>query len=167
MKNILKATALSSILLLSGCASIVSKTNWPITINSTPSEANISITDKKGLEVYSGSTPATLKLKSGSGFFGKASYQIKFEKEGYDIKVIPIQFKLNGWYFGNLLLGGVIGMLIVDPATGAMYRIETDLINETLKKKESVKDTLVVNELQVLDIKDVPIDLRRSMVKIN
>lgn len=74
---------------------------------------------------------------------------------------------MNGWYFGNLLLGGVIGMLIVDPATGAMYRIETDLINETLKKKESVKDTLVVNELQVLDIKDVPIDLRGSMVKIN
>jgi uncharacterized protein YceK len=65
----LKFLAISSILLLTGCASIVSKSSWPITINSSPSEAKISIKDKKGIEIYTGNTPATLKLKSGAGFF--------------------------------------------------------------------------------------------------
>lgn len=58
-----------TILFATSCASIVSKSSYPISINSTPSEAKITITDKKGIEVYRGNTPATLKLKAGSGFF--------------------------------------------------------------------------------------------------
>lgn len=30
---------------------------------------------------------------------------------------------MNGWYIGNLLFGGIIGLLIVDPATGAMWTL--------------------------------------------
>src|SRR5436305_14092712 len=39
---------------------------------------------------------------------------------------------INGWYFGNLAFGGVIGMLVVDPLTGAMYTLEPDQIDQTL-----------------------------------
>jgi uncharacterized protein YceK len=46
----LKFLAIPAALLLSGCASIVSKSNWPITINSSPTEAKISIKDKKGIQ---------------------------------------------------------------------------------------------------------------------
>jgi hypothetical protein len=35
---------------------------------------------------------------------------------------------LNKWYFGNILLGGVIGMLVVDPLTGAMYSLDEDYV---------------------------------------
>ena len=55
-----------------------------------------------------------------------------FTKNGYDTKTVPEELKLNGRYFGNLLLGGVIGTLIIDPATGAMYKLETEFLNETL-----------------------------------
>ncbi len=159
--------ALSTVLLMTtSCASIVSKSSWPITINSTPSEAKISITDKKGIEIYNGYTPAALKLNSGSGFFGKARYQVKFEKNGFETKTVPVEFKLNGWYFGNILLGGVIGMLIVDPATGAMYRLETEFLNETLLKK----DTILFQEkegLQIMELNEIPEDWKNRLVQLD
>lgn len=57
--------------ILSGCASIVSKSNWPLSVNTSPNGAKVEITDKKGITVYSGNTPATISLRSGSGFFAR------------------------------------------------------------------------------------------------
>ena len=160
----LKFLAISSILLLSSCASIVSKSSWPITINSSPSEAKISIKDKKGIEIYTGNTPATLKLKSGAGFFSKARYQVTFEKVGYDKKVVPVEFKLNGWYFGNIIFGGPIGLLIVDPATGAMFKLETEFLNETLSKSVANVDT---KELKLLDINKIPSEWKNHLILVS
>ena len=166
MKMKLSILALTSVVFFGSCASIVSKSNWPITINSTPADATITITDKNGIQVYSGNTPANLKLKSGSGFFGKASYQVKFEKEGYATKMIPVNFKVNGWYFGNILLGGIIGMLIVDPATGAMYKLEDKVLNEQLSKMPN-KGIDAEQVLNVIDINDLPTSLAANLIKIN
>ena len=44
-------------------------------------------------------------------------------KEGYTTKIYAITSSLDGWYFGNIIFGGVLGMLIVDPMTGAMYNL--------------------------------------------
>jgi hypothetical protein len=153
---------LSSSILFTSCASIVSKSSYPISINSAPSEAQIVIKDKKGIEIFSGQTPATLKLKSGSGFFGKARYQVTFNKSGYQTKTVPVEFKLNGWYFGNLLFGGVLGMLIIDPATGAMYKIETEFLNETLVPAK----TTASNELRVYNIGEIPDDWKNHLVSL-
>lgn len=147
------AIFLAATFLLSSCASIVSKGSYPISINSAPSEAKIVIKDKKGIEIFSGQTPATLKLKAGSGFFGKARYQVTFSKAGYDTKTVPVDFKLDGWYFGNLLLGGLIGMLIIDPATGAMYKLETEFLNETLIQATASNQN---NGLKVYDLNEIP-----------
>ncbi|WP_174263189.1 CsgG/HfaB family protein [Citrifermentans bemidjiense] len=35
---------------------------------------------------------------------------------------------MNGWYWGNIVFGGVIGLLIVDPATGAMWKMDDTLM---------------------------------------
>lgn len=153
---------LSSSILFTSCASIVSKSSYPISINSAPSEAQIVIKDKKGIEIFSGQTPATLKLKSGSGFFGKARYQVTFNKSGYQTKTVPVEFKLNGWYFGNLLFGGVLGMLIIDPATGAMYKIETEFLNETLLPTK----TTASNELRVYNIGEIPAEWKNHLVSL-
>lgn len=160
----LKFLTIPAILLLTGCASIVSKSSWPITINSFPSEAKISIKDKKGIEIYTGNTPATLKLKSGAGFFSKARYQVTFEKVGYDKKVVRVEFKLNGWYFGNIIFGGPLGLLIIDPATGAMFKLETEYLNETLAKSVAKVDT---KELKLLDINNIPAEWRNHLVLVS
>ncbi|BAX80037.1 hypothetical protein ALGA_1662 [Labilibaculum antarcticum] len=142
----------------------MSKSSYPISINSSPSEARIVITDKKGVEVYAGNTPATIKLRAGSGFFGKAQYQVKFTKDGYDIKTVPVNFKLDGWYFGNILLGGVIGMLIIDPATGAMYKLDTEFLNETLSKSTASIDK---TELKVYGINVIPSAWTKHLVIVS
>lgn len=157
------AIVMVSVFLFSSCASIVSKSTYPLSINSSPSNAKVSITDKKGKEIYLGNTPATVKLKSGAGFFSKAEYQVKFSSPGYDDKIVPITFKLDGWYFGNLLLGGVLGMLIIDPATGAMWKIETEFLNETLSKSTASIDP----EMKIMNINEIPENWKTHLVRVN
>ena len=131
------------ILLTPSCASIVSKNVYPISISSTPSEAKITVIDKRGVEVYKGETPATVKLKAGSGYFSQAEYQVRFEKPGYNTKVLPVIFKLDGWYWGNILTGGLIGMLVIDPLTGAMLKLDTEFLDARLtQSKANLNPTL-------------------------
>ncbi|MBB4079672.1 hypothetical protein GGR28_002297 [Lewinella aquimaris] len=147
-----------------GCASIVSKSNYPVVIDSTPTNAKITITDKKGVDVYRGSTPATIKLKSGNGFFSKAQYVVKFELDGYDTGMAPIEYKLDGWYFGNIIFGGFIGLLIVDPATGAMYKLDTEFINHKLYKSTA---SVLQEELKVYTLNDIPAEWKSHLVELS
>jgi len=122
----------------------------------------VSITNKNGREVYKGTTPATMFLKSGSGFFGKESYTVTLSKEGYETKKINVECKLNGWYFGNLLLGGVLGMLIVDPATGAMYKLADEGITETMTPSNASSTSL-----RIIEKDQVPENLVSKLVRID
>jgi hypothetical protein len=60
---------------------------------------------------------------------------------------------VDGWYFGNLLFGGLIGLLIVDPATGAMYKLEPNEINCNLV---SSAVALTPEELKAAELKANP-----------
>lgn len=149
--------------LLSSCATIVSKSNWPLTVNTNPSGAKIEITNSKGIAIYSGITPATLKLASGAGFFAKQSYKIKLTLDGYAEKIIPVECTLNGWYIGNLVFGGLIGFLIVDPASGAMYKLDTEYISESLVKVTAQTDP----SLNILDINKISPSMKNHLVALN
>src|SRR5687768_8963711 len=126
--------ALSIFVIFSSCASIVSKSNWPFSVQTEPAGASVSIVNRKGIEVFSGKTPAALKLRSGSGYFGKETYVVTITSPGYETKKVTVECKVNGWYFGNILIGGLLGMLIIDPATGAMYQLASDGVYESLQK---------------------------------
>lgn len=106
-----------------GCSSIVSKSEYAVAIDSEPSAANFTVTNKAGQRVHSGMTPATVTLRASSGFFKGESYIIAVDKQGYRPHSYNLVSTVDGWYFGNILVGGLIGMLIVDPATGAMYKL--------------------------------------------
>lgn len=80
---------------------------------------------------------------------------------GYDDKVVPVLFDLDGWYFGNILLGGIIGMLIVDPATGAMWKIDTEYLNETLNSSSTEA------QMNIMDVNDIPENWKTHLVQIN
>ena len=47
---------------LTGCASIISKNMYPVSINSSPTGATILIEDEDGKQIYKGKTPATITL---------------------------------------------------------------------------------------------------------
>lgn len=163
--NIKKIILLSllTIFIFNSCASIVSRSTYPFTIETKPSGVNITIKDGKGMAIYKGSSPATVRLKASAGFFKKASYTVNISGEGYESKVLPINFKLDGWYFGNLLIGGIIGMLIVDPATGAMYKLDDEYMSISLDKATSSIDE---PSFKVYDIANAPKQWKDNMVII-
>lgn len=163
--QLLKLTVLVFTLpiLFSSCATIFGKSSYPVSISTNPKGANISITDKKSKEVYKGTSPATVTLKSGAGYFSKAEYKVKITAPGFGQQIIPVNYKLNGWYFGNLLFGGLIGMLIVDPATGAMWKLQTPPIYVTLDK---LTETVTEPTLKIIDIKDVSESMKSNMIRL-
>ena len=68
---------------VSGCATIINGSKNPIAINSNLDGAEISIINKKGEVIHKGTTPATVTLKSGAGYFKGEDYKVIFKKEGY------------------------------------------------------------------------------------
>lgn len=153
--------AIATALLLPSCATIFGGSRHTFVLNTSPEDALLIITDKKGREVFKGHTPTTVQLKSGAGYFSPAEYTVKFTKPGHGEQIVPIHFALNGWYFGNILLGGAIGMLVVDPLTGGMWKVNRagKNIYKTLKPQEAA--------LNIIDIKTVDAEMKAQLVKIN
>jgi len=145
------------------CASIVSKSTYPLTVNTFPSGVKIVVKNGDGQVIFNGMSPATVSLKASAKFFKKAAYTVNVSADGYAPQTLPVNFKLDAWYFGNLAFGGVIGMLIVDPATGAMYKIENEYMNIVLSESNAIIDGPSLN---VYDLADVPVQHRDKLVKI-
>lgn len=167
MKQVLLGLVVAASL-FSGCATIVSHNRWPVAISSSPVGAAITITNRMGSPVYTGVTPAAVVLKSGSSFFKREMYKINFTLPGYSPTTTMLEADVNGWYFGNLLFGGAIGMLIVDPATGSMYRISQSALQPVnLVKLEALSlPPTSPNGLQIVSIDQVPASLRAAMVPL-
>lgn len=146
------------------CASIVSKSNWPFYVESDPVGATVTIENRKGKEVFKGKTPTVVHLKSGAGFFAKESYVIHYSRPGYEDKKVNVECKLNGWYFGNIVFGGAIGLLIVDPATGAMYKLDGKGRSEVLSPNEQA--VTKARSLRVMDIATIPANWHDRLVAL-
>jgi len=112
------------VLALASCASIASKSDWLVTLDSEPSNATITIRDEDGEIVHTAQTPTTVSLSAKEGFFTKADYDVEVRLPGYGESHTKLSAHLNPWYFGNIIFGGVIGLFIVDPATGAMWKLK-------------------------------------------
>jgi len=93
-------------LLFSSCATVMSGAKSAVSYNSKPQGAKIILVDKKG-ESEVGITPKIVttsnKVKS-----------IIFKMEGYLDEPYPIRgyTRFNWWYMGNILLGGIPGMVV-------------------------------------------------------
>lgn len=124
MKKLGKLALLSSVLLSTGCATIVSKNAYPVSIQSNPSGAEFTITNRDGIQISQGVTPQTITLKASAGFFKGEKYTITYKKKGFVSKSITLDSAIDGWYIGgNIIFGGLLGWLIIDPATGAMFKL--------------------------------------------
>lgn len=111
-------------LLVSGCATIVAPGPDLVPISSKPPGAMVYV---DGVPV--GVTPVTVPLKrSGSG-------QIRIELEGYEPVFVTQDKVFNGWFLGNILIGGLIG-IIVDVATSNVTKHSTDPVMVVLRPIE-------------------------------
>ncbi len=64
-----------------------------------------------------------MNLRVASGVYSSEKYVIDFTKDGYLPSTTIIVSELSGWYFGNLLFGGIVGLAIIDPITGKMWTL--------------------------------------------
>jgi hypothetical protein len=146
------------VLATSGCATIVSRGTQKVDVSSEPAGATVTITNRSGDIVHSGTTPFTAKLRKGAGYFKKESYAVRFTKDGYETRELALTGTMSGWYIGNILFGGLIGMLVVDPQTGAMYRLEPKTLDAALTPLKG----FVPHEMSgsgVVSLADLPPDL--------
>jgi hypothetical protein len=122
MKQIAKTAVM--LVLVAGCASIVSGTSQQITIDSNPKGANCSLS-REGQAIGNVLTPSGLVIKK-----TKHDIAIVCDKTGYQRATATLTSDVESTTFGNLLIGGAVGWAI-DSATGADNKYD-DVITVTL-----------------------------------
>jgi hypothetical protein len=149
---------LVGILPILGCATIIKGSQQQVAFRSDPDNAKVSVYDADGALVADGRTPITLPLKKGAGYFQAAKYKVVFEADGYTKKEIWLTGSLEaGWYIvGNFFIGGLIGWLIVDPLTGAMWTLSPETVQGHLDKSLSMVPN---GGLRVVLLSEVPQNL--------
>jgi hypothetical protein len=159
---------MSIIILIPGCASIFGSTHGTVSIRSEPSAADIIIRDNYGKEVFQGTTPADISLPKKVGFFHGADYLVTISKNGCEPRSITVTRSISGWYWGNIILGGLIGMLIIDPATGAMWTLQKDLpivrLPCTSGEFNQMQENLV--HLLIISIDQLPLTTKTLLIPL-
>ena len=153
---------------LTGCASILSDSTYPVVFDTDPSGAQMRITDEAGNVVFDGRGPTTLSLKSGDGYFSGARYTVAADLNGQSTTA-TLTPSMDGWYVGNILFGGLIGLLIVDPITGAMYKLPERFVVDMDGGASEISATGADGEtmtLNVVALADVPEHLRGELIPV-
>ena len=65
--------------------------------------------------------PATVTLRRKDKLIFPARYTATIEAPGYQPASVPIRSTINPWILGNVIVGGIPG-LVVDNVTGAAWR---------------------------------------------
>jgi hypothetical protein len=166
----LKLMSLMTMLVLcaaaSGCATIVHGGPRMISVASAPPGAKVSIYDRDNNLVETNTTPFLAPLPTKYRYFQGQTYRLVFEMPGHATSEVRLESSLSGWYLGNILVGGLIGMLIVDPMTGAMYNLTPEKIEQPLSSNQAEvirgkKGILVVLASQTTETE------RAQMVRVN
>jgi len=122
MKKTILALSMASSLMMTSCATIVSGTTQKVSFNSTPANASIFIN-----EVEVGKTPFQTKLERNK------DHNVVIKLEGFKPYETKLTRKFNAWYLGNIIFGGLIGV-IIDPITGAIYQLSPSEVNAQLEQ---------------------------------
>lgn len=115
MSSLKPLALIISLALLSGCATVMSGTTQSITVVTEKGVegANCELTDKKGGKWFVPSTPGTATVRKGDG-----PMSVVCKKDGYKTATLLVDETVTGATFGNIILGGGIGVF-VDIASGA------------------------------------------------
>ena len=101
---------------MTGCATIVTGTSQPVAIESEPPGAAC-LVSQGGYQIGAvPSTPGYVSVPKSS-----ESLNVSCSKPGYRTAQQSVPFGLQGWLFGNAVIGGLVGV-VVDFSTGAAYK---------------------------------------------
>jgi hypothetical protein len=148
--------ALSVIVIAVGCASIMKGTKQTVSVSSSPSAATVKIKTTGGVLVFEGVTPATTSLPKNKEYLATISL------EGYKDATSSISKEgIEGWFWGNLICGGIIG-IVIDLTNGAMNSLGPDQIHVELVHAQVTGEKDAV--YAVLTARDSQGQLRRTAI---
>lgn len=147
---VLYSVLILTALVITSCATIIHGSKQSVNISSHPSGAQITIDG-----VRHGLTPQVIDLRRKGRMQGesmsKTQYNVKVEMEGYVPYEVVIKRTLDGWIFGNVIFGGLIGV-VIDAGTGSMYRLTPDQVIAHMGQKSLANDVKKDDEKIYLDV---------------
>lgn len=166
IRTLCATTVLTAALAGAGCATIAHGGQRRMAIDTIPSGAVGTVTNaNNGALVRVDTTPFIVTMEPKRAFFRGQSYNLKLEFPGHPTANIHLKSSVSGWYVGNLAFGAVIGMLIVDPATGAMWNISPD--KTTLPAGTSIEVAKDNKSFVVKLASEVTAAEQATMVRVN
>lgn len=126
MKTIISVLTISLFLLFTqACGTIMQGTTQQVGISSNPSNASVTINGQNH-----GNTPMIIDLKR------KDSHMVRIELDGYQPYESNLTRSTSGWVWGNIVFGGLIG-LVVDASAGGMYKLTPEQIDSELRSSHT------------------------------
>ena len=141
-------TLLACTAMLGGCATMISGTTQEMSFQSSPDDVVVTLirTVKVPTQVSAGKstqytsheetrilgkTPVMLQLDK-----TEESQSVVFSKEGYKPITMKLATTLDGWFWGNIVIGGVLGSA-TDSMSGAAHEYATSQFFVTLNPEMS------------------------------
>jgi hypothetical protein len=116
-----KALILGVMMAVSGCATVVGGGGkQQMTFNSEPQDATVTVAGR-----VMGKTPLTVTVERAK------NQALVVEKEGYKPFTTQLSTRLNGWFWGNIVIGGLLGST-TDGVSGAIHEYSPDQYFVTL-----------------------------------
>ncbi len=112
----------STSLLLSSCATIMHGTTQSIGISTNPHNAEVWLDNR-----LAGHSPIILEMSRNE------NHIVRIELEGYQPYELTFTRKISGWCAGNLVFGGVIG-LVIDALSGGIYTLTPEQVQVEMSK---------------------------------
>lgn len=117
------------LILTSGCATILGGgPSQSVSVASEPSGTSFVVKSSSGLQMAAGTAPQIILLPR------RNEYQVEFTVPGYQPQSAVLTRGVNGWIWGNLVIGWIVGF-IVDFATGSAYKLEPAVVQVALQRQ--------------------------------
>jgi hypothetical protein len=121
--------AAAALILTNGCATLLGGgPSQSVTVNAEPDGTSFVVKSSTGLQMAAGTAPQIIRLPR------RNEYQVDFTVPGYRPQSVVLTRGVNGWIWGNLLIGWVVGF-IVDFATGSAYKLEPAVVQVALQRQ--------------------------------
>ena len=120
--NKMTLIAASLALMTAGCSTVIHGTRQKIGLSSNPSGAQVLVDGKSACV-----TPCIYKMSRRRG------HTIEFLRDGYEERGYTITRDASGWMFGNLIIGGPVG-LAIDLLSGGGFILEPKTIDVSLNR---------------------------------
>lgn len=110
----------------------MSPSEYSISLSANVKDAKVVIYNRDD-EVDVVTAPTEVKLSPKAGFYVPAKYRFVFGKDGFSNDEVLVDANFNWWFVANFLTWGFVVGVFLDPATGAMWKINETAVVGSLK----------------------------------